>query len=207
MRHKTTVPHARFLTCVAMAVSLACAGGAFGASPPNVDLQGHTSPQDLRAEQARLMHARCRGCDHDAQVAEKWSVKHFPDSYAGIYFAGTRMLVGYTARQVTRVRSLKRLPSLVVPRRIAPFLYVPEHSLRELKSLQQKIRSEVMSGESYKRLIVGVRVEVRANLVEVSSEHVGKTKRLLRELYGSAAPIRVRYEEPPVPTGSLPNDA
>lgn len=147
---------------------------------------------------------RCVGCSHDENVIEKWSLKYFPASYAGMYFKAnaTRLVVGFTESQAARVRAVKRLPGLIAPKRVSAFLYVPEHSLSELEDLLERILNEVMKDDAHYRLIVSVGVDVEANRVDVGTKRVKKTKEILGELYGIEAPIHVHYEAPLVPVKS-----
>jgi hypothetical protein len=76
---------------------------------------------------------------------------------------------------------------------------VPKHSLLELNELQQRILHNVMQNRAHSGLIISVGVVVQVNLVEVGATHghVQKARELLKKLYGTDAPIRVRYERPP----------
>jgi hypothetical protein len=144
---------------------------------------------------------KCVGCAHDENLIKRWSLKHFPTSYAGMYFERRRIVrlaIGYTVRQAARVRAVKRLPGLIDPLRVYEFPYVPKYSLGELHNCQQRILNDVMRDEAHSGLLVSVGVVTQVNQVEVETEHVNRARRLLRRLYGPEAPIRVRYERAPV---------
>jgi hypothetical protein len=105
-----------------------------------------------------------------------------------------RLVIGFTERQAKRVRAARGLPGLVGSLQLRPFLYVPKYSLGELNDLQRRIVSEVLTKSV---LLVSTGVVVESNRVVVGTEHVKKARERLRELYGTEAPIRVRYERPP----------
>lgn len=189
---------------LAVVICLLCSGYVFARSPVVPSGTSVLIAGDLRSYGDHRLVRRsdhCVGCAHDEEVIRRWSSKHFPTSYAGMYFAGGKvsgLVVGYTARQAIRVRAVKRLPGLVEPSRVSGFLYTPKYSLGELTHLQEKILTDVMRNDAYSGLLVGVGVTVRANRVDVGTERVKRARRVLERLYGPEAPIRVRHEEGPV---------
>jgi hypothetical protein len=106
------------------------------------------------------------------------------------------LVIGFTERQTYRVRAVKRLPRLNNPQLVSGFPYVPKYSFSELNDLQSQILDE-MTSNANGFLFVSVGVDVPDNQVEVGSEHVRRARKLLEDLYGPEAPIRVSYEEPP----------
>lgn len=142
-------------------------------------------------------NGRCAACQHDERVLERWAWKYFPESYAGSYFvlgSADRLVIGFTERQAKRVRAASRLPGLVGSLQLRPFPYLPKYSLGELNDLQRRIVSDVLTKSV---LLVSAGVVVESNRVVVGTEDVKRARKRLRELYGTEAPIRVRYERPP----------
>jgi hypothetical protein len=203
MRHKARPRISRVgIFAIAVLSSTLCAAYAF-AMPPirSVDV-GDSEPRSRSYGDHRLTWRtdNCVGCTHDEKVIGHWSSKHFPTSYAGMYFVkgkAVRLVVGFTARQAARVRAVKKLPGLIKPQRISEFQYIPKYSLSELVKLQRQIVHDVMRDDTYGGLLVSVGVIVQANEVDVGTEQVKKARRLLKSLYGPDAPVRVRYEEKP----------
>jgi hypothetical protein len=160
--------------------------------------RGSARPQEGKS--AVQVRGKCIGCAHDEMVVGRWSLKHFPASYAGMYFAKSkvaRLVVGFTDRQAKRVRALERLPGLIVPSRIRAFPSIPEYSLAELAELQEQIVHEVMRGDAHSGLLVSVGVTIEDNRVDVGSQDIARARKVLGSLFGRDAPIRVRYEGAP----------
>lgn len=154
------------LTVTAATIILLGLGLASAVSPLKAKAS-HVLPNEpssvLQTREARSSRASCGGCYHDATIVESWSDKYFPDSFAGVFVSGGRLMVGYTSRQARRVRALKRLPDLIGPGRVFPFPYVPRFSLRRLYGLQKQILDDVMSSKAHEGLIVSAGVDVREN--------------------------------------------
>lgn len=179
-----------------------CAGYAFAMPPIRFVDVGDSEPRSRSYGDHRLTWEtdNCVGCVHDEKAISRWSAKHFPTSYAGMYFvrgSAVRLAVGFTMRQAARVRAVKKLPNLIKPQRISEFPYIPKYSLSELVKLQRQIVFDVMRDDTHAGLLVSVGVIVQTNKVDVGTEQVKKARRLLKRLYGPDAPIRVRYEEKP----------
>lgn len=144
---------------------------------------------------------RCIGCSHDEALIARWSSKHYPGSYAGMYVddnASVRFRVGFTYNQGARISTIKELPGLVRPERVTRFPYVPRSSIEELRDLERMVVDDLLLGDVHPGVAVSVGLIVQRNIVSVGSEHVKRARVLLRKLYGQDAPIQVRYEEPPV---------
>jgi hypothetical protein len=153
------------------------------------------------APASSAMQQRCIGCLHDGALITRWASEHYPDSYAGIYMEGSasdRFRVGFTHHQGARIRSIKELPGLVTPGRVHRFPYVPRYSMEELIDLEQMAVDDLLLGDAHPGVAISVGLIVQRNIVLVGSEHVKRARELLGKLYGRDAPIRVRYEKPPV---------
>lgn len=153
----------------------------------------------MSSSAAASNYNNCAGCMHDVAIVERWTSEHAGTSYAGMYFKGRQnfwLVVGYTEDQAAHVRSIRELPGLLDPRRVVAFAYVPKFSLSELVNLEQDIVDN-WSDETYSS-VDSVAIYVAANRVDIGTRNVKRAKKSLRRLYGSEAPIRVHYEEPPV---------
>ena len=163
----------------------------------------HWRPKERSALRAPLsaMQQRCIACSHDEALIARWSSKHYPNSYAGMYVedsASVRFRVGFTRSQRALISAIKELPGLVKPGRVARFPYVPRSSLEELRDLEQRVVGDLLLSEAHPGVAVSVGVVVQRNIVLVGSGHVKHAKAVLSRLYGRDAPIRVRYEKPPM---------
>lgn len=208
MRHKRDSNSLASCAVAAVVISLLCSGYAFGAQPlhaRNADVLSYDASRLTLVAESDHRKAQktngCTGCSHDERIIKRWSLKHFPASYAGMYFVAgkaVQLVIGYTERQLNRVRAVKRLPGLIAPQRVSEFSFVPENSLRELNDLQQQILNDVMRDDAYSGVIISVGVVIKTNKVDVGTKNVRRARKVLRELYGPQAPIQVRHEEAPV---------
>lgn len=153
------------------------------------------------APASSAMQQRCIACSHDEALVARWSSRHYPDSYAGMYVedgALVRFRVGFTHHQGARISAIKELPGLVKPGRVTHFPYVPRSSIEELRDLERMVVDDLLLGDAHPGVAVSVGLIVQRNTVSVGSEHVKRARELLGKLYGRDAPIQVRYEKPPV---------
>ena len=203
MRHREAVKRLTLTLAFSAVISLMCSVHVFAsqrwASPAgNLPINGLNSSLKGWSQRGTT---DCIGCIHDEALIQRWSIKHFPLSYAGTYYQdkGTsRLVVGFTERQGARVRAIRRLPGLVRPKRVSMFPYIPEYSLGELGDLQQRILDNVRTDKELSEVFVSVGIVVKVNQVDVGSENPKRARQILHRLYGSDAPVRVSYEETPV---------
>lgn len=152
------------------------------------------------APASSAMQQRCIACSHDEALIARWSSKHYPDSYAGMYVeddASVRFRVGFTHHQGARISAIKELPGLVKPGRVTRFPYAPRSSIEELRDLERIAVDDLLLSDAHPGVAVSVGLSVQRNIVSVGSEHVRRARALLGKLYGRDAPIGVKYERPP----------
>jgi hypothetical protein len=203
-------PSRKFLPTISFV--LACALGGVSVAGADVHQQNLVWPPSASvvkkaapSASPRSDSGKCSPCEalHAEKVVERWAGRHFPDSFAGMYVKSgriDRLYIGFTERQPSRVREAGALHGLTGSVRILPFPYVPAHSLGELTDLEHRVWGASQRDESIRKVIVGVGVDERGNVVDVGAKrgHVRRLSGLLREQFGRDAPIRVHREEAPV---------
>jgi hypothetical protein len=137
---------------------------------------------------------------HGLRQVSRWSMAHWPGTYAGTYCGACRqeVIVGFTRGQPAKIRRLRALPGLDTPKSIAGMDPLPENSLVHLMELNAAITRDLVRSPLYVGLISSRAIDVRNNVVSVSTPYLGTAKAVLRGLYGPDAPLRVEYAESPV---------
>jgi hypothetical protein len=152
----------------------------------------------LRAVDDRELEYRQAYIEQTARVLERWVPGHAASTYAGYdvdHEHGGIFYIGFTGDQDAQLAAFKRQFDLIAPERIRPFPTPPTHSERELRALEREVVKWWMANEG---AISSLSIATLANKVEVGTERVAETRRLLAERFGADAPILVVFARPPV---------
>lgn len=125
-----------------------------------------------------------------------WVKDNARSTYAGYEIdeaAGGIIYVGFTAEPDAALDRLRQ--RLIAPTRFRPFPIAPTHTLAELEKLWLPPKGHEAG---YWKLVNQSSIDVLANKVELTTEHVAKVRRLIAAEYGPEAPFEVVFGQAPV---------
>ena len=151
--------------------------------------------EPLRGRDQRELDYRGRYIDHNAGALERWVPRHASATYAGYdvdHEHGGIFYIGFVGNQRAQIRAFEHQAGAIATERIRPFPVPPAHSERELGRLE----NQLIQDGALRKLMNGVGLDILANKVEVTTEHVARVKKLLRQRYGPDAPFEVVFGRP-----------
>lgn len=156
--------------------------------------------QPLRAADQRRIEFRDELLERTVDALESWVPVHAADTYAGYDLDdrhGVVLYVGFTGDQEAQLDAFKRQAKLFAPDHVRPFPVQPLYSERALYGLVDEI-IELPRDSPLQRLVNSLTVLALPNKVEVGTENVAETRRLLAERFGPDAPFLVVFSRPGV---------
>jgi hypothetical protein len=153
--------------------------------------QGWGAPVDVAT--AEELALRIESSEQAAHTIEPWVHAHRLGSiYAGWYWGPEGSIyVGFTREPEANLERLKAAVPFILPDRVKPFPVPPTFSEFELDAWSEKVVDLIGNINEVNFGIVEIGVEVLANKVRVSAEHVAATRELMTERFGPEAPIEV----------------
>ena len=129
-----------------------------------------------------------------ASAIPAWAEAHAPSSYAGYYVSqreGGIIHVGFTSGQAALVGELKAQAGLIAPGRVQEFIGTPSSSLHSLGTIMGELSSKLQGRKDIVRILAKAAVNVKGNILEVTSTDPTTAKNFITEAFGSTAPIAV----------------
>lgn len=155
----------------------------------------------VSAAQAEELALRLSSIDQAGELIEGWVHDHHANRiYAGWTWSreGT-IYVGFTEEPDATVARMKAELRFIAPDRVQPFPVAPVYSERELWALSETVVEYL---QSFPGSWTDASVDVLANKVKIGSQKVARTRHLISQHFGTAAPIEVVKGYPAVPLRS-----